>query len=457
MDKKSIAARFRTLDFTNDRALNSVVFYGCVRNPLRMHSYYVMDLLHAKCHVIDVSASYTLRNFYRRLQAVKNNNYIEYRRFATLRTLFQDGTYGLKQFSLLVGSLLPHHVTHIGNQRFWIGTAGSHNALICDLGEKAVTSVVPTSENDLLGPQVAYDKESNSIDFLTYDLRGHIRMGSVEPGLKNHFSVKRYHQDTGQIETLWQDDINCFLVDGFRVTADRRYAIFSDLRFALNDEHQFEPSSIYIVDLVKGKHWEIPDLKSSAHVEIDPDDPHVIYVSEHQIGIIIKDKVTESDKTKNKDLTWFATLGFVTKEVGAFVGVAAIHKYRITDTGPVRIATFSDGKDFVRATWHFVFKNKGKKYLGSISSPYIVIIDAETMTLHKKIKTGVMPLYGLQVSEDGEQFYCNSFFDFYIIDFDSGDVKAHYNLRKREKGKVFHVSAHTTRVDGFWEPAPSGG
>ncbi len=450
MPRSIVKASYRSVDFANDKKLNSVVFYGCVRNPIRAHSYFIVDLWNSKCHIIELSNLYTLQNLFRCLRVVHRNNYREYKIFPLLRTLFQEGTYHLQQYGLLVGSNLPHHCVHIGNKRFWIGNAGTHNALICDLETSQVSSFTPASENDILGPQVSYDKASQEVFFITYDARGHLHKALVDPAFRNRFSIKAYNTQNGRIRTLWEDQIDCLLLDGFRVTSDRRFAIFSDLRFALDQDNQFDPNSIYIVDLDSNIIWEIPNLKASAHIELDPDDPHVFYASEHQIGIIVRDKVTDADISRNADLDFIARLKFVTKEIGGFVGAASILKYKITPEGPKLSGLFNAGRDFVRATWHFAFKNRGKKYIGTISSPYILIIDADTMQLYKKIDTGITPLYGLQVSEDGEQFYCNSFFDFYIVGFDSGKVEAQIKFQQREKGRVFHVSAHTTRVSDFY-------
>lgn len=451
---KLIKAKYRSVEFENNHRRNTVLFYACVRTPLRTHTYFIVDLWKSKCHVIEVSNLYTLQNYYRCLKAVARNNYREYQAFALLRTLFQDGIYDLKLFGLLGAANIPHYAIHIGDKRFWIGNLGTHNALICDLENQRVTSFTPTTEDDLLGPQVSYDNRTDEVFFTSYGLKGHLRIGSAEPGLKNRFTLKKYNIKTQQIDTVWSDDINCLLIDGLRVTTDQRYAIFSDLRFAINAAGQFDPSSIYIADLQDGKSWEIPNLKASAHIQPDPDDPHIFYASEHQLGLIIRDKITDADLARNKDLTFFKKLKFFTKEVGGVVGVAAILKYRITSDGPELLGTFRDGKDFVRATWHFVFKNKGKKYIGSISSPYIVIIDAETMQLHKRIKTDIMPLYGLQVSEDGEHFYCNSFKGFYIVNFDTGTVEASLSLKsliyKQDRDQFFHVAAHTTVVNNFY-------
>ncbi|AGA91005.1 hypothetical protein Thimo_2259 [Thioflavicoccus mobilis 8321] len=450
MDKSIIKANFRTIDFDNKKKLNSVLFYGCVRNSLRTHTYFIVDLWNSKCHVVELNNLYTLRNFYKCLTIVARNNHKQYESFRLLRTLLQDSTYTIKQYGLLVGANIPHHVRYIGGRRFWVGNVGTHNALICDLDKRQVTSVVPAEEDVLLGPQVSYDAKTGEVFFVTYEVKGHLQMSLVDPQFKNRFSIKKWNQETGEITTVWTDEINCLLLDGFRVTADQSYAIFSDLRFALDDECQFDPNSIYVVDLKTKKTWEIPGLKASAHVEPDPDDPNVFYVSEHQIGIVVRDQVTEEDVAKNKDVTLIAKLKFVTKEIGGVVGVASILKYRMTPEGPELLGRYSDGQNFVRATWHFAFKNKGRKYIATISSPYIMIIDAETMTLYKKIDTGIKPLYGLQVSEDGEQFYCNSFFDFYIVDFDTGEVQTSCNFQKRREGRVFHVSAHTIRADNFW-------
>lgn len=450
MDKSIAKAKFRTVDFPSTRKLNSVLFYGCVRTPIRSHIYFIIDLWHSKCHIVELSSLYTLTNFYKCLKAVKDNNYREYKTFPLARTLFQDGTYNLKQWALLVGSNLAHYSIFIGNKKFWIGNAGTPNALICDLEKQEVTSFTPTDEGDILGPQVSFDPSSESVFFLSYDIKGPNQIGLVDPSFKNRFSIRRFDQRNDRIETLWEDRINCLLVDGFQVTRDQRFAIFSDLRFALDENNQFDPNSIYIVDLEKDRKWEIPDLKASAHIQLDPDDPHVFYASEHQIGIIVRDRITEADEAKNKEISLFAKLDFVTKQIGGFVGVASLFKYRITENGPVLLGTFNAGKDFVRATWHFVFKNRGRKFIGTISSPHILVIDAETMQLHKKIDTGIKPVYGLQVSEDGEEFYCNSFFDFYVVDFESGAVKASFNFQERKKGQVFHASTHTTRVDNFY-------
>lgn len=450
MDKRVVKAKFRTVDFNNHKQLNSVVFYGAVRKALRTHSYFMFDLWNSKCHIVDLSHFFTVQNFYRGLKSVERNNYKAYKSFPLLRTFFQDGTYTLKQFGVLVGANIPHHVRYIGDKRFWIGNVGTSNAVICDMEKRQVTSIVPDTEDVLLGPQVSYDEKTGEVFFLTYDIKGHLQLSLVDPRFKNRFSIRKWNTKTDEVTTVWSDEINCMLVDGFQVTADQSYAIFSDLRFALDKDCQFDPNAVYVVDLKTKKTWEVPGLKASAHVELDPDDSSVFYISEHQIGIIVRDQVTDEEATKNKDLTLIAKLKFVTKEIGGFVGVASLHKYRMTPAGPQLLGTYAPGNDFLRATWHFAFKNKGRKFIASISSPHIIIIDAETMTLYKKIDTGLKPLYGLQVSEDGEQFYCNCFFEFLIIDFETGMVQGSYTFGTEREGRVFHISAHTLKVDNYY-------
>jgi len=154
-------------------------------------------------------------------------------------------------------------------------------------------------------------------------------------------------------------------------------------------ERGLVPSKILILNLKTGEEWRLPIL-AAGHVEFDPEDQEICYLSGHNIGLI-------------------------GVKVGIF-GSGIIKKFRLKKTGPKFVGEFSHPR-FHRITTHIVFRHRGKILIGVSGYPStLFLIDAATMKLYKTIEIGPgenveiaqiphicqQDSYGIAASKDGE-------------------------------------------------------
>ncbi len=165
------------------------------------------------------------------------------------------------------------------------------------------------------------------------------------------------------------------------------------------------PSEILFLNLKTGEKWRLPML-TAAHVEFDPEDRELCYVSGHNIGLI-------------------------GVKVGIF-GTGTIKKIRLKKNGPELVGEFSHPR-FHRITTHIVFRYRGKILIGVSGYPNtIFLIDAASMKLYKTIEMDSEDIvetshaphicrqdsYGIAASKDGESLLaaCTGFVQAAFID-----------------------------------------
>lgn len=133
-------------------------------------------------------------------------------------------------------------------------------------------------------------------------------------------------------------------------------------------------------------------MTTAAHIEFDPEEPLICYLSGHNIGLI-------------------------GGKVGIF-GPGTIQKFRLKETGPEFLGEFTC-PGFYRITTHAVFRHRGESMIAVSGYPDTVfLIDASTMQLYKTIDmhsseaesvdAGLLPhicgqdCYGIAASGDGQ-------------------------------------------------------
>jgi len=152
-------------------------------------------------------------------------------------------------------------------------------------------------------------------------------------------------------------------------TADPNYPFVEDSKKMYQDKNYMRKmlddglmkSQLHIYDMEKGA-FKIVDLHDCpAHIEHDPHNPNICYISSHALGVNIID-------------------GFVYS-----VGHSNIHKLHLSEESQI-VQSYGE-QDFLRIPSHKLFSYNGKNLIAVTVFPQqIHIIDYDTMTIYKKIK-----------------------------------------------------------------------
>jgi len=147
--------------------------------------------------------------------------------------------------------------------------------------------------------------------------------------------------------------------DGKRVSQDEKIIYTEEFRKEYADK-RFPTGKVFVYDPDRKEFIAIePPLQTPAHVEFDPEDPAVFYISCHNIS-----------KIRSKVIIH---------------GPAAIVKYRYADGKVEQLGQYM-ARDFLRITTHKLFTYRGRKLIGATVYPNALhLIDADTMELHSRI------------------------------------------------------------------------
>ena len=206
-----------------------------------------------------------------------------------------------------------------------------------------------------------------------------------------------------------------------------------------DDNNEIVPSKILIFDLENGsQHWlDNQGWSPSAHIDWDPVDDNVFYLSFHN-GVITP---------VNSRVRFF----FEKRYKWKLFGPAAILKFKVTKNGVEKLDTF-EHPDLYRLTIHKVFLNQGEKTLACTGFPnYLFIADAHTMkwknTIELKEDSGEKSILGSMFpSPDGEKIFAGTTRSLQIVDVASGTVDNRLDL-----GRLHDPFNHMTSVaDTAW-------
>ena len=151
------------------------------------------------------------------------------------------------------------------------------------------------------------------------------------------------------------------------------------------------------------------ELPTAAHVEFDPNDPAICYLSGHNIGLI-------------------------GPKVGIF-GPGMIQKVCLTQSGTKLLESFSH-PSFYRITTHVVFNQQDKTLIAVSGYPaQIFLINAATMKLETIIEMNTKDIvdtsqkphlcqqdsYGITASVDGKYLFVSTSGAIKIVDLTSGN------------------------------------
>ncbi|MBX3249011.1 MAG: hypothetical protein KF901_17670 [Myxococcales bacterium] len=397
-----IAADFTTSPISACRTPHDSVL--CLANGYGYtfrHSYHFLDMRNAVATVVDTKRIDSLRKglaFYDEVV----ERCLGYRHFPRLRGLasrFPPHPPGLSAVFFLYFGSSPHWITHAGGGRFIVGHLAHKDYVEVDLDARTVTNVDPEIGGDLLSSHHYWDAEGRQDWFMSYSLEDFFRRGLEDRQRPVRSKIWRRDTLTDEMHLEWEG-IYADVIDDFRLTPDHRYAVASQIDVTA-DANAISTSKALVVDLKSGRHWEIGDLTTGAHAEIDCEDPHVIYVSNHNFKFTIR-------PMREWIPRWLET-GWRIEEIHtiAFCGPASLDKFRLTPDGPKFLGRYTR-EDFTRGSIHWTFMHRGRKLICTVTAPSIVhLVDAETMTLWKALKvrnatTDRAIIFGVYPSQDGE-------------------------------------------------------
>jgi hypothetical protein len=301
--------------------------------------------------------------------------------------------------------LAPHNYLSLGNGQIQVGLNFFNRFLHIDFNSRSARLVDPEIGNAMLSTTNWFDQKTGELWFASWPPEGTVRR-ILNPRENVRVTIWKLSIHKQNIERVWQGDFADSLHQ-LSLSPDRRFLILTELGLwpeeavcaRLQDqtlpgatqkrEDGLIPSKILILDLITGEEWRLPMI-AAGHVEFDPIDQNICYLSGHNIGLI-------------------------GVKVGIF-GPGVIKKIRLTKTGPESAGEFSH-PHFHRITTHIVFRHRGKTLIGVSGYPNkVFLIDTATMTLYKIIEmeqgedvdTSKSPhicqqdSYGIAVSEDGE-------------------------------------------------------
>lgn len=320
--------------------------------------------------------------------------------------------YGFQRQNWLGYCMAPHGYTPLGGGRFQVGFNLFNRFMIIDTVEGKSYLKDPGIDDQCLSTNNWVDPASGDVWFGSWYFGDTLKRLS-DPAAAVSGTIWKQAAAGDRPVQVWTGQTGDALHQ-VALSNDRRFVIlcelglYSEINGAAGQARKLLPSTVIILDLEKECEWQL-HLPAAAHIEFDPDDPHLCYLSSHNIGLI-------------------------NGRVGIF-GPGAIMAYRFESDGPKKLGEFTH-PDFYRITTHQVFNHRGRVLMAVTAYPRtIFLIDPRTMKLWKKILLGsgedvragkdphicTEDAYGLTASPDGEHLYVSETGRQLIIDVHAGE------------------------------------
>ncbi len=267
--------------------------------------------------------------------------------------------------------LTPHSYLDLGGGCVQVGLNFANRFLHLDLHRRTAHLVDPEIGGEILSTTNWYDHETGVLWFASWPGRDTVhRMRS--PHAQVQTTIWKLSVRGGQIERFWQGYLGDALHQ-LAMSPDRRFLLLTEL--GLRTEAPMPagspqaapgawarglvPSTILVRAVQTQAEWRLP-MATAGHVEFDPQQPDIGYLSGHNIGLI-GGKV-------------------------AIFGPACLQKVHLTAAGPVILGEFTHPR-FHRITTHAVFRHRGRTVIAVAGYPArLFLLAAATMTLIKALE-----------------------------------------------------------------------
>jgi hypothetical protein len=380
---------------------------GTANSRYGTHAYYFMNFKTSKGTCVRVRHKDIISPGIKRFEKA---NYKQYKFLPMVRLLFHKYHYGFNFLEQIMLMTVPHSVTAIGDGRFIINLWSYCGYLLVDCRKKSVVYRILDGDDEqrVFGSSQWYEAETGSLYYMTYSLKDSLKK-ALNPFEKVFSRILKYKSETGETKELWSGYFSDYMHD-ILINKNKQYLIVCELGRFSDRNGNLIPSKVLILDLPNNKEWVLTSIPNAAHAQFDPDDPEVVYFSNHNFQFA---------HTRFIDL--FKKGTYTLK----FLGPASVHKYQLTSDGPKEIGVFCE-MDLFRLTNFHVFYCDGRKILAAMGAPnFIFVADAENMKLIKKIeiKNPDGPCYigTFAPSPDGQKLYVQTTKSFQIVDLLSGE------------------------------------
>ncbi len=414
-----IKARITEFPLTGIQSYNDATVIPVVKGNLYLkygkHAYYLYNFKSNSCMCVEIShwdiIAPGLSSF---IKALGREDTFS----ARVKLFFEKYHYGFSFFEQIMLMTVPHTVTAMGNGKFLINLWSYVGYLEINCTTRKVTYVRRDGQDydHVLGAQQWLHRASDAIYFTTYSLPESLKKIS-DPYRPVPCKVLKLSRESGATSEIWNGLLTDYLHD---VLVDKtgQYCVVCELGMFQDDKKKAIPSKVLVIDMKQKRHWIISKFIVAAHAQFDPEEPDVIYFSNHNFKFIPSSIITLLRKA-------IYSL--------AFLGPAAVYKYRLTPEGPQEIGVFTE-HDMFRLTNFHVFIHRGKKLLAAMGFPnFIYVADAQTMKFIRKIVVNNPKSYKyffrkvpcfigtFAPSSDGERLYVQTTRSFQIIDVESGE------------------------------------
>lgn len=282
--------------------------------------------------------------------------------------------------------LAPHSYLLLEDGMVQVGLNLFNRFLHIDFSSRVARLIDPGVGNEMLSTTNWFDKTTGELWFASWPVEGTARR-IFEPLDNTRVTIWKLSLRKKSIKQVWQGEFGDSL-HNLSLSPDRNYLILTELGLYF-EEKKLIQSKTLILNLKTGKEWQL-QIPTAGHVEFDPEEKDVCYISCHNIGLM-----------------------------GVKVGISGpgiIKKIRLGENGPKLEGEFSH-PDFYRITTHIVFRHRGETLVGVSGYPdKVFLIDAATMKLYKIIKLEQgekvdvtdsphlcsQDSYGIIASKDGE-------------------------------------------------------
>lgn len=326
--------------------------------------------------------------------------------------------YGFNLLEQIMLMTVPHTVTSVGNGRFIVNLWSWCGYLLVDSGTRTVTyhTIDETDEDSVLGSQQWFDPQTGDLYAMSYSLSDSLARID-DPIRPVAFRIFKHKLGESETETVWNGELSDYMHD-ILINETKQYCVACELGMYLNEQKDIIPSKVLIIDLKNGKEWVLDRFIVAAHACFDPEDPNVIYFSNHNFEF------------QHSNIFQLMKKGSYSVK---FRGPASVFKYELTPDGPREIDVFTQD-DFHRLTNMHVFNHRGRKVMAAMGFPdEVFLIDTNDMSFIRKIRVkdpvSLKQFYSkkpaligtIAPSPDGEKLFVQTTGSLQVVDVNTGN------------------------------------
>lgn len=418
MQTKRLSANVEEFPLPANTAMNASVAIPAVKGTWMLkygeHAYYLMNFWTSKGLTIRISHRDIIRPGLERLKkaAAKQGKSV-----SMLRCLSPRYHYDFNLLEQIMLMTVPHTVTSIGNGRFIVNLWSWCGYLLVDSGTRTVTyhTIDEADEDSVLGSQQWFDPQTGSLYAMSYSLSDSFARID-NPARPVAFRIFKHRLEGSGTETVWSGELSDSMHD-ILVNETRQYCVACELGMHLDEKKDIIPSKVLIIDLKNGNRWVLDRFIVAAHACFDPEDPDVIYFSNHNFEF------------QHSSIFQLVKKGSYSVK---FRGPASVFKYELTPEGPREVGAFTRA-DFHRLTNMHVFKHRGRKIMAAMGFPdEVFLVDVNDMSFIRKIRikdpvslkhfySKTAALIGtIAPSPDGEKLFVQTTGSFQVVDVATG-------------------------------------